>query len=149
MMTKTDINIPAHTTSQSTYIEEGRGVDDPSSLEPVPSRPPKLQRSSSHAQTSLRRMATHEAGGNEDDHLHEHEEEENERRSSGGHVETNEETRSDTHEENVIGVKDEQTSGKKEIVLQDQTNLLPVRQIIFVFVGLTCAIFCSLLDQTM
>jgi hypothetical protein len=33
--------------------------------------------------------------------------------------------------------------------LQDQTNLLPVRQVIAVFMGLNCALFCSLLDQTM
>jgi hypothetical protein len=33
--------------------------------------------------------------------------------------------------------------------LQDQTNLLPVRQVIFVFLGLSCALFVSLLDQTM
>jgi hypothetical protein len=36
-----------------------------------------------------------------------------------------------------------------EAQLQDQTNLLPVKQVIFVFIGLTCALFCSLLDQTM
>ena len=33
--------------------------------------------------------------------------------------------------------------------LQDQTNLLPVRQVVFVFLGLSCALFVSLLDQTM
>ncbi|KAJ9099214.1 hypothetical protein QFC21_004094 [Naganishia friedmannii] len=37
---------------------------------------------------------------------------------------------------------------KKEIELQDQTNLLPVKQIIIVFAGLSAALFCSLLDQT-
>lgn len=38
---------------------------------------------------------------------------------------------------------------KKAIELQDQTNLLPTKQVVFVFMGLTCALFCSLLDQTM
>lgn len=33
--------------------------------------------------------------------------------------------------------------------LQDQTNILPMKQLILVFVGLSCALFCSLLDQTM
>ncbi|KAJ5651367.1 uncharacterized protein N7484_005090 [Penicillium longicatenatum] len=32
--------------------------------------------------------------------------------------------------------------------LQDQTNLLPVKQLLIVFVGLSCALFCALLDQT-
>lgn len=35
-----------------------------------------------------------------------------------------------------------------EATLQDQTNLLPTRQVIIVFCGLSCAIFCTLLDQT-
>lgn len=35
-----------------------------------------------------------------------------------------------------------------EAGLQDQTNLLPTRQVIIVFAGLSCAIFCTLLDQT-
>lgn len=40
--------------------------------------------------------------------------------------------------------------GKKVApTLQDQTNLLPVKQVILVFIGLTCALFCSLIDQTM
>ncbi|KLT41071.1 putative tetracycline efflux protein [Cutaneotrichosporon oleaginosum] len=32
--------------------------------------------------------------------------------------------------------------------LQDQTNLLPVRQVVVIFMGLNCALFCSLLEQT-
>ncbi|KAJ5223824.1 hypothetical protein N7468_008366 [Penicillium chermesinum] len=32
--------------------------------------------------------------------------------------------------------------------LQDQTNLLPFKQVLVVFVGLSCALFCALLDQT-
>jgi len=72
----------------------------------------------------------------------------------------------DTHDENSehhddgarpVKVVDEETKiGAEEIsekkkapVLQDQTNLLPVKQVILVFVGLTCALFCSLIDQTM
>ena len=47
-------------------------------------------------------------------------------------------------EEKKVGME-----GKKEIVLQDQTNLLPKRQVMFVLLGLACALFCSLLDQTM
>jgi hypothetical protein len=38
---------------------------------------------------------------------------------------------------------------RKKLELQDQTNLLPVRQVLVVFVGLSMALFCSLLDQTM
>jgi hypothetical protein len=45
--------------------------------------------------------------------------------------------------------EDEETEGKKKPELQDQTNLLPVRQVIFVFAGLSSALFVSLLDQTM
>ncbi|KZO95510.1 MFS general substrate transporter [Calocera viscosa TUFC12733] len=37
---------------------------------------------------------------------------------------------------------------KGETLLQDQTNLLPFRQLIVVFIGLAIAIFVSLLDQT-
>ncbi|KAJ4389868.1 hypothetical protein N0V93_007340 [Gnomoniopsis smithogilvyi] len=33
--------------------------------------------------------------------------------------------------------------------LQDQTNLLPFKQVIVIFMGLSCALFCSLLDQTL
>lgn len=43
----------------------------------------------------------------------------------------------------------EKRKGRKEVELQDQTNLLPVRQVIVVFAGLSSALFCSLLDQTM
>lgn len=38
---------------------------------------------------------------------------------------------------------------KKEPQLQDQTNLLPTKQVVLVCIGLTCALFCSNLDQTM
>lgn len=38
---------------------------------------------------------------------------------------------------------------KPKFELADQTNLLPVKQVIVIFCGLNCALFCSLLDQTM
>ncbi|OJJ45121.1 hypothetical protein ASPZODRAFT_18031 [Penicilliopsis zonata CBS 506.65] len=45
--------------------------------------------------------------------------------------------------------KDEQNSDENSNKkLQDQTNLLPVKQLLIVFTGLSCALFCSLLDQT-
>lgn len=43
-----------------------------------------------------------------------------------------------------------QTRGNKQAPeLQDQTNLLPFKQIIIVFCGISCALFVGLLDQTM
>lgn len=33
--------------------------------------------------------------------------------------------------------------------LEDQTNFLPTRQVIMVFLGLSIALACSMLDQTM
>ncbi|KAE9369700.1 putative tetracycline efflux protein [Stipitochalara longipes BDJ] len=36
----------------------------------------------------------------------------------------------------------------EKVKLQDQTNLLPLKQLLIVFAGLSCALFCSLLDQT-
>lgn len=60
----------------------------------------------------------------------------------------------DSHEDHDLEAQDgENPSGKKkgrkEVELQDQTNLLPVRQVIVVFMGLSAALFVSLLDQTM
>lgn len=49
----------------------------------------------------------------------------------------------------VLGQQVPDRHQKKMIELQDQTNLLPTRQVITVFAGLTAALFCSLLDQTM
>jgi hypothetical protein len=45
--------------------------------------------------------------------------------------------------------KDDGGDAGKDAGIMDQTNLLPVRQIIVVFAGLSAALFCSLLDQTM
>ncbi|TIC03233.1 MFS general substrate transporter [Wallemia mellicola] len=42
-----------------------------------------------------------------------------------------------------VAVKEERTDG-----LQDQTNLLPRKQVIIVFFGVCSALFCSILDQT-
>ncbi|KAJ5606312.1 hypothetical protein N7510_009093 [Penicillium lagena] len=39
-------------------------------------------------------------------------------------------------------------SDNEKTKLQDQTNLLPMKQLLVVFAGLSCALFCSLLDQT-
>lgn len=120
-----------------------------------------------HAKNALRRMTTHETGEfvedqdgkAEDDGLHTHNEE-----HEHGHEEGDQEHLEQSHktlrsekgkEDNREQGKDEEAeiegkkSGKKKFELQDQTNLLPTKQVIFVFVGLTCALFCSLLDQTM
>lgn len=35
----------------------------------------------------------------------------------------------------------------EKIKLQDQTNLLPVKQLLIVFVGLSCALFCKNLNN--
>jgi hypothetical protein len=94
-------------------------------------------------------MATHETGhgidedhdGPEDDRLGTHDE----------HSEHDIPMRGSRDEETRIGAEEisEKSSKAKAPVLQDQTNLLPVKQVILVFVGLTCALFCSLIDQTM
>ncbi len=42
-----------------------------------------------------------------------------------------------------------EASKSKEPEIMDQTNLLPIRQVIVVFAGLSAALFCCLLDQTM
>lgn len=43
-------------------------------------------------------------------------------------------------EEQVVG---EPPSVVAQVKLQDQTNLLPFKQLIVVFVGLSCALFCK------
>ena len=107
-----------------------------------------------HAHNSLRRMATHETGeiaGNDRDGvdpLHTHEEHEDEH----DHASSQEDhgTQSESHEEAKVEGHDPAIEKKrKKVELQDQTNILPTRQIIMVMFGLSCALFCSLLDQTM
>lgn len=62
----------------------------------------------------------------------------------------------DTH--NAVAGRDgtdleAQTAGpggkRKKLELQDQTNLLPPKQVFIVFCGLGLALFCSSLNQTM
>jgi len=118
-----------------------------------PSRPPRLSRQSTnnsiHAQNSLRRMATHETGHGIDedqdgnDRLDTHDE------HSEHHHDHLVRTGPGGDEETKIGAEEVSEKKPKAPKLQDQTNLLPVRQVILVFVGLTCALFCSLIDQTM
>ncbi|OCF31076.1 tetracycline efflux protein [Kwoniella heveanensis BCC8398] len=125
--------------------------------------------SSIHTRNALRRMATHETGeyvdAEEDGRydgerpprdmkLDSHDEGDNEhgqwKRSSGdpgpNDGEWPERVREPSDEEKEI---EQPREGKrKEVELQDQTNLLPAKQVMLVFVGLTAALFCSLLDQT-
>ncbi|WWD17805.1 hypothetical protein CI109_102247 [Kwoniella shandongensis] len=137
---------------------------------------PRLTRTgtsgSYHAQNALRRMATHETGEFVDEehdgaaslddvggdgglHTHdEHEGEGSDHSSSNHHESPGEESaemggKGNDEEAKIDGKsKSSRWGKKKEVELQDQTNLLPVRQVVLVFCGLTCALFCSLLDQT-
>ena len=116
-------------------------------------------------------MATHETGGytwhdeddDEQDQLHPHEEDDEHGHESSGPSGHHRSPNRVGDEEKEIGIggeqeetgapldheQEKQSKKRKEVVLQDQTNLLPVKQIILVMVGLSCALFCSLLDQTM
>ncbi|KAL7424758.1 hypothetical protein Q5752_000442 [Cryptotrichosporon argae] len=108
-----------------------------------------LSNHSAHAHASLVRMATHEGALHAHDEDHSHDEDE---------AETPGEPSRDlpgvADEEKAVGGGGEGeregagANSNKEVQLQDQTNLLPTRQVILVFVGLTCALFCSLIDQT-
>ncbi|KAK8865997.1 hypothetical protein IAR55_001148 [Kwoniella newhampshirensis] len=135
---------------------------------------PRLTRTATsgsyHAQNALRRMATHETGelvdeeqdGAEDDgglhthdeHEHEHAHEHESDDSLHGDEPSPEATggggKGEDEEAKIEGKGSSSRWGKKkkEIELQDQTNLLPAKQVALVFIGLTCALFCSLLDQT-
>lgn len=142
----------------------------PSELQRTPSR--------TSIQHALRRMATHETGegvetgydGNaldtHDEHEHEHEHEHGRRSSKAsgsssgsGHAVSDEERSVGLNSHNRDETKGDTGDGedparssksrKKDVELQDQTNLLPIRQVMMVFCGLTAALFCSLLDQTM
>lgn len=48
-----------------------------------------------------------------------------------------------------VGSDSDDKKKKGKFELTDQTNLLPVKQVMLIFAGLNCALFCSLLDQTM
>ena len=118
-----------------------------------------------HAQNALRRMATHETGGGEGEHpaerpqeeddgdggLHTHHEgeDEHEHEHEHEHEQTGSAGQGKDEEERIGQPTGSGGSKKKVVELQDQTNLLPTKQVILVFCGLTCALFCSLLDQTM
>jgi len=148
-----DVEDPRPTSTSSNMLDQ---INDPSTNHPTeaagPSRPPRLTRQSTnnsfHAQNSLRRMATHETGhGIDEDH------------DGNDRLDTHDE-HSENHdhlvptgpggdEETRIGAEEISEKKPKAPELQDQTNLLPVRQVILVFLGLTCALFCSLIDQTM
>jgi hypothetical protein len=111
---------------------------------PTPTAPPaRLDRtlsasSAEHVRFSLKRLATHETGAQD---------------ALGTHRET--ETAVGDEENEIKRGEDsadsaaESTTDKAEFQLQDQTNLLPFKQLVMVFVGLSAALFCSLLDQTM
>lgn len=105
-------------------------------------------------------MATHETGelveqdrdGAQLDTHHEHHEEheqhelEHSDKSDRRHAPN---TTPRIDEETAPEPETEPARPKKKFELQDQTNLLPVKQIMLIFLGLNCALFCSLLDQTM
>lgn len=98
-------------------------------------------------------MATHETGelaeqerdGTALDTHHEHDEHEH-GESEPQHAPN---TSPPVDEEAGPGAEEQRPKEKKKFELQDQTNLLPVKQIMLIFMGLNCALFCSLLDQTM
>jgi len=153
------VRAPEHGAIASPVLPTSNTMDRPvpqSQLQPTevagPSRPPRLSRQSTnnsiHAQNSLRRMATHETGhGIDEDHdgndrLDTHDE-------HSEHHDHLVRTGPGGDEETKIGAEEVSEKKPKAPELQDQTNLLPVRQVILVFVGLTCALFCSLIDQTM
>jgi hypothetical protein len=116
--------------------------------------PPQV---STHAQNSLRRIVTHETAGGVDldldglgiprTHNEDGDEEKKTENGLGRECPT-----LDLDAQGKDGLeKATGTSGvhMDEATLQDQTNLLPTKQVLMVFIGLTAAIFCSLLDQTM
>ena len=56
---------------------------------------------------------------------------------------------SPSSEKNATADKAGQVDGPPPEALDDQTNFLPTRQVIMVFMGLSIALACSMLDQTM
>ena len=105
-------------------------------------------------------MATHETGhGIDDEHdgndkLETHEESHETEHSRTNSLDDDRPDEERDTESNGAGADASDGKGGKNgkkvaPTLQDQTNLLPVKQVILVFIGLTCALFCSLIDQTM
>lgn len=56
-----------------------------------------------------------------------------------------EKSESDSNQSSVIETQQDNSKGD----LQDQTNLLPMKQLFIVFAGLSSAMFCAMLNQTM
>lgn len=40
-----------------------------------------------------------------------------------------------------------ETTGNEKSKIQDQTNLLPIKQLLIVFAGLSCALFCEFFSR--
>lgn len=98
--------------------------------------------SAEHVRFSLRRLATHETGEHATLEAHQ----EGDPRLSD---EENQIGRKGHGEEAELPCEPSKEGGKDKFELQDQTNLLPFKQLVLVFIGLSAALFCSLLDQTM
>lgn len=109
-------------------------------------------------------MATHETGEyavedvdtrslhtHQESDEHHHNDEESQRRKAAAEPPSS--LRPKTEETKIAPPRDGAeiaVQGKDDkYALQDQTNLLPVKQVIVIFCGLNCALFCSLLEQTM
>lgn len=145
-----------------------------STRRPQPARQPsdtQLARTPSshsfHAGHSLRRMATHETGEFVDvrqdgARMSTHDEHEAEDGASvasasasasrGDARKLDEEAAIESHGAGASDSRDlsaKPDAADDKYALQDQTNLLPWKQVAVIFVGLNCALFCSLLDQTM
>lgn len=114
---------------------------------------------SAHAQNALRRITTHETGEGIDLELDglgrtntvddNYEEQDRETNGDGGHGCPTTMVLDAQGQEVVEKAADCSGADMDKTTLQDQTNLLPTKQVLMVFVGLTASIFCSLLDQTM
>ncbi|GFZ49265.1 hypothetical protein JCM24511_07384 [Saitozyma sp. JCM 24511] len=113
---------------------------------------------SAHAQNALRRITTHETGEGIDLELDglgrtntvddNYDEQERETNGDGGHGCPTTMVLDAQGQEVVEEAADFSGEDMDKTTLQDQTNLLPTKQVLMVFVGLTASIFCSLLDQT-
>ena len=87
-----------------------------------------------HAQDAMVRIATNETSNTQD-------------RPASNIVNTDEQDTKHEIESDVKDVKTQPpepaTSTSEKIKLQDQTNLLPLKQLLIVFAGLSCALFCE------
>ncbi|KAL1410653.1 hypothetical protein Q8F55_004672 [Vanrija albida] len=152
------------TPSAQTNTPASQAMPDPTPLSRPPSRTRRPQdiapaaplarapsSHSFHASHSLRRMATHETGefvdvAKDGARLDPHDE--------GSEVGSVASRKVGDEEKAIEGAAAPTTTTPDEppandkYALQDQTNLLPWKQVAVIFVGLNCALFCSLLDQT-